>query len=130
MFRESGAETGERTMGTNRILKLTGWTNGTTGFGLRVGTDSRRLVLLPLKRTMQRVRIELPGHAVQPPCKVTPSFWKKCPQFRSVEIGHWMIKREDMAKCGEKRWPRGKPPRYKAELVREDGDTVTIRVLE
>ena len=62
-------------MGTNRTLRLTGWKGWTTG--LRVGADSRRLVLLPLKRTMQRVRIELPGHAVQPLCKVTPSFWKK-----------------------------------------------------
>ena len=113
-------------MGTNRTLRLTGWTNGTTGFGFRVAADS--YCMLP--RTMQRVRIELPGHAVQPLCEVSPTFWTTCPEFRSAEIGRWMTKRGDMAKCREKSWLRGKPPRYKAEPVREDGDTVTIRVLE
>ncbi len=80
---------------------------------------------------MQRVRIELPGHATVH-CNITSSFWRKsdpCREFRHAEIGRWMIKRGDMAKRG-KRWPSGKPPRYEAELVREDGDTVTIRVLK
>ena len=109
-------------MGTNRTLRLTGWQGGTTG--LRVDADSRRLVLLPLKRTMQRVRIELPGHPIQPLCDVSPTFWTTCPEFRSAEIGRWMTKR------GDKPWPPKNPPRYEAELVMEDGDTVTIRILE
>ena len=109
-------------MGTNRTLKLTGWQGRTTG--LRVDAGSRRLVLQPLKRTMQRVRIELPGHAVQPLCDVSPTFWTTCPEFRSAEIGRWMTKR------GDKPWPPRNPPRYEAELVMEDGDTVMIRILE
>ena len=116
-------------METNRTLRLTGWRGGTTGF--HVGVDSCRRVLLPRKHTMQRVHIELPDHAPVL-CNVTSSFWKKsrpCREFRNAEIGRWMITRGDMAKCGEP-WDQEKPPRYEAELVREDRDTVMIRVLK
>ncbi len=109
-------------MGTDRTLRLKGWQGGTTG--LRVDAESRRRVLLPLKRTLQRVRIELPGYAAQPLCDVSRTFWTTCPEFRSSEIGRWMTKR------GDQPWPRGNPPTYEAELVAADGDTVTIRVLE
>ena len=109
-------------MGTDRTLGLKGWQGGTTGF--RVDADSRRRVLQPLKRTLRRVRIELPGHAAQPLCDVSPTFWTTCPEFRSAEIGRWMTKR------GDKPWPPGSPPTYEAELVMAAGDTVTIRVLE
>ena len=112
-------------MERNRTLILTGWEGGTTGF--YVGVDSHR-VLQQHKHTMQHVRIELPDHAPVL-CNITPSFWDDCPEFRNAEIGRWMIKRGDMAKCGKK-WPEGEPPTYEAELVGEDGDTVTIRVLK
>ena len=106
-------------MGTNRTLRLTGWKGGASGFGFRVAADSYYM----LPRTMQHVCIELPSHATAH-CNVTPTFWTSCPEFRSAEIGRWMTKR------GDEPWPRGNPPTYEAELVREDGGTVTIRVLE
>ena len=103
-------------------LRLTGWQGGTTG--LRVDAESRHRVLLPLKLTLRRVRIELPGHPRRPVCEVSPTFWTSCPEFRSAEIGRWMNRRGDMP------WPRGNPPRYKAELVETDGRMATIRVLD
>lgn len=109
-------------MGTDRRLRLTGWPGGTTG--LRVDAESRQRVFLPLKPTLQRVRVELPGHPARPLCDVSPTFWITCPEFRSAEIGRWMTRR------GDKPWPSGNPPKYKAELVASDGRTATIRVLD
>lgn len=108
-------------IGVNQRISLTGWHGGTSG--LRVSKVSRQRVFEPLIKTLKRVRIELPGHRVQPTCRITSSFWTKCPEFRSAEIGRWMEQR------GDKPWTRGKPPGYEAKLVSIDGDTATVRIV-
>ena len=90
---------------------------------MRVGKESRRRVFEPFRKTLRRVRVELPGQGVQPTCRITSTFWTTCPEFRSAEIGRWMTQR------GEKPWARGNPPRYEAELVALDGGTATVRIV-
>ena len=102
-------------------IGLTGWQGGTSGF--RVGKESRKRVFETLQKTLRRVRVALPGHGVQPTCRITSTFWTTCPEFRSAEIGRWMERR------GEKPWAGGKPPRYEAELVSVDGDTACVRIV-
>ena len=101
-------------------LILSGWQGATSG--LRVDAESRRRVFLPLKGVLRRVQVVLPGHGVQPCCRLTPTFWTTCPEFRSAEIGKWMENR------GDKPWLRGNPPRYSAELVVGSGETAEIRI--
>ena len=102
-------------------LTVSGWQGGTSG--LRVGAESRRRVFLPLRGVLRRVQVVLPGYGVQPRCRLTPTFWTTCPEFRSAEIGKWMENR------GDKPWPRGNPPRYSAELVVGSGETAEIHIL-
>lgn len=136
MFRENGPSAGriERIEGigscvagalrmkSNRGIELSGWQGATSG--LRVSAESRSRVFEPLKGELSQVQVVLPGHPVQPLCRVTSTFWTTCPELRSAEIGRWMVAR------GEKPWPRGHPPRYEAELVGVDGATTSIRIIE
>ena len=98
-----------------RRVTLSGWTGGTTG--LRVDNGSWREVFLPMRETLRRVRLVLPGHPVQPQCRVTPSFWTGCPELRSAEIGRWMEERDDMP------WRYRRPPRYEAEFLALSAET-------
>ena len=99
---------------TQRVT-LTGWRGQT--FGLRVSAESMRLVFEPLRRNLHHVTLRLPNHPVQPRCTVTPTFWTKCPELRSAEVGIWMQARGDWP------WPYRHPPHYQAELV---GNILTI----
>ena len=105
--------------GGRRVI-LTGWQGGTAG--LRVSADSRRDVFLPLRKTLRCVQVELPGGASRVECRITPAFWRKCPQFRSGEIGRWMEER------GDKPWPSWRPPRYNAEFVLLNACKARVRV--
>ena len=109
-------------MGSNRSLELSGWQGATAG--LRVAAESKQRVFEPLRGMAHRVQVELPGHGVQPLCRITSTFWTSCPEIRSAEIGRWMVAR------GDKPWPHGRPPRYEAELVEVDGVTMSIRIVE
>lgn len=42
---------------------------------------------------------------------LTPSFWRKCYEFRSVDIGRWFID------TGIARWPKGEPARIVLEQL-------------
>ena len=109
------------TLGVVRRINLTGWQGGTAGF--RVHADSRSLVFEAIRTTLRQVQVELPGHRTQPCCRITPTFWTTCPELRSAETGRWIERRGDMP------WPKGKPPRYEAELVAIDESTARIRIV-
>lgn len=110
------------TLPVGQRINLTGWQGGTSGF--RVGAESKTRALVPLRRTLRKVRVELPGYVTPLICRITPTFWTTCPEFRSAEIGRWM------EQLGEKPWPEGKPPRFEAQLVAIDGSTATIRIVQ
>ena len=103
-------------------FNLTGWQGGTSGF--RVAVESRGRVFEPLQRTLRHVQVVMPGREGPTHCQVTTTFWTTCPELRSAEIGHWMERR------GDKPWAKGKPPRYEAELIAINEDTVSIRIVQ
>ena len=103
-------------------ITLSGWPGGTSG--LRVDAESRRRVFLPHRGVLHRVEVVLPGYDVQPCCEIRRTFWAKCPEFRSAEIGRWMEKR------GDKPWPNGNPPKYAAEFVMGSNGFAVVRVLQ
>ncbi len=102
-------------------MTLSGWQGGTAGF--RVRSESRARVLERIKKSLRQVVVELPGHGTRPRCRITATFWTTCPELRSAEIGRWMESQ------GDKPWPLGKPPRYRAVVVAMDGGSARIRVL-
>lgn len=91
----------------NTIIILTGWKGGT--FGFRVSKQDQGLF-----RELSKVRLELPnpdGGFCQIEIELSQSFRQKCPEFRNKKIGEWMSWRGDYP------WPKGHPPKYKAEVT-------------
>ena len=95
-----------------RRFCLTGWTNGTGYFGLKIARSVRDQVFGSLKdgaRDRPYVSVKLPGMA--PVCvRISPSFWRTCTEFRLAQIGAWMKQR------GDSPWPPGRPPKYIGEF--------------
>ena len=100
-----------------RRFCLSGWKNGTGGFGLRIAGSVRDQVFGSLKDGIgegSHIIVVLPGMA--PVCvHISPSFWRTCSEFRSAQIGAWMKERGDFP------WARRRPPRYIGEF--RAGDT-------
>lgn len=113
-----------RMMKKGQRVKLSGWSNGqTSGYGLSVNRECRERVFKPLKGKLHQVQVVLPGHDVQPCCRISETFWTTCPEVRSVQIGQWMKNR------GDTPWPPRNPPRYIGELVVGSGGTAELRIL-
>lgn len=110
------------TLPVGQRFNLTGWQGGTSGF--RIDLESRSRVFEPLQNTLRHVQVVLPGRETPTHCRITPTFWTTCPEFRSDEIGRWMVRR------GEKPWEKGRPPRYEAELVVVDDGTTGICIVQ
>ena len=99
-------------------IVLSGWHGGGENgmFGLRVSVKDRELF-----RGLPRVNLELPGsHGKSRRIRInlSPSFWRKCPELRSREIGEWMSERGDCHPRRRTPWPggKGRPPKYEAEI--------------
>lgn len=108
-------------------VRLTGW-QSSGQFGLRVSTLDRERLLRPLRDRLdsEGLILALPmGKAFMiidfPTTKHT--FWKKCPEFRSREIGDWMRGRSDYP------WPAYKTPIYRAELLEPGTGRLMLRVV-
>ena len=92
-------------------LVVSGWRGGDT-WGLRVPSEHRRC----FEKHQIRLRshdlvVYLPGVRQPIRIRLSPSFWRECPEVRSVEIGRWMCCR------GEAPWRKQRPPKYRASLI-------------
>ena len=119
-------------------LTLTGWFGGWKGrtLGLRVSTSDRKRLFLDrrLKNRLQREGLDMvlpegTEDVTTVSVTVSPSFWKKCPSFRSRQIGDWMKLRGDCAQDGPPWWPERENPKYVGKLITDGGRPVTLRVL-
>ncbi len=45
--------------------------------------------------------------------RLSQSFWRDCPEFRSKEIGAWLLAN------GFAPWPKGRPPAFRIDFVEE-----------
>ena len=94
--------------------------------GFRISKADHDDLFVPLKSELseEEINIEFPaGESPQLSIDVTPSFWKKCHEFRSPEIGEWMKKRH------ENSWREGEPPKYIAKLSTAGTGAIKIKVL-
>ena len=91
-------------------LVVAGWRGGT--WGLRVPKAYRGLFAQYRHRLEQKALVvALPGAHALLPVRLSPSFWRRCPEIRAAEFGRWMCSR------GDAPWPHGQPPKYRASLV-------------
>lgn len=89
-----------------------GWSNGSpspsgAGYGIAISTSDRDRHFSRDLRTVTLMLENGPTVTVS----LSDSFWRKCSEFRSAEIGRWLIGR------GLAPWPKGKPPRLELEVV-------------
>ena len=94
-------------------IRLTGWIGGK--FGLRVSTTDRDLFCG--LREGDTITLSLPDGPMDVRAEVPKGFWGKCPEFRANEIGCWMCKR------GEWPWETHQPPKYSAEVKKEQTES-------
>lgn len=81
------------------------WHKSGAGYGIKIVKDDRDHFF---QRAWSVVQIELPS-GVTTTVGVSNSFWRKCSELRSQDIGRWMIK----ARLAP--WNSGTPPVLKLE---------------
>ena len=86
------------------------WNNGQpkqtgSGYGLRMSTYDRNWFFIPNWNTVT-LNLASTGQSSVVEVKVTPSFWKNCPELRNKEIGLWFLENRWVP------WPHGSPPRF------------------
>jgi hypothetical protein len=88
------------------------WHNGQSphdpgSYGIRVSVADRDKFMSSEWTSITLVLSTVSSVEIAP----TPSFWRKCPEFRSVIIGQWLLD------SGAAPWPKGKPPRIALESL-------------
>lgn len=101
-------------------MKVTAWNSGKynrsgAGYGLRLDPADRNAVF---NRSWSDVVLDLPNGTAGVRIKLSPAFWRDCPEFRSAEIGKWLIG------AGYGRWRRGSPPTF--TLVQVSGNHFSV----
>ncbi len=86
-------------------MQVTAWRGGT--YGLKVQTSDRDRLF---DRGWQDVILELQGQG-QSVVTVSPSFWRRCSELRSADIGWWLHQN------GLAPWPHGQPPKMVMEQI-------------
>jgi len=88
-------------------MRASAWNDGKNTYGIRVGLPNRNRYF---SSDWDEIEVELDGRFYT--FKLTPSFWRKCPEFRDSGepiIRDWLMRHRSLD------WPRGRPP--KMELV-------------
>ena len=90
-------------------FKATAWNNdhhhsSGAGYGLRISAEIRDRCF---DRGWDDVTLHLQGHDKPVIVNITPSFWRRCSEMRSKEIGRWLIRNEDAP------WEKGSPPKFR-----------------
>jgi len=86
------------------MMEVKAWSNGKGTFGIRVGTDNRNRYFKPYWTEIE-VEIEGKAHSF----RLTPGFWKKCPEFRDSGV---MIIRDWLQRHYTLDWPSRQPPHF------------------
>lgn len=110
------------------VITLAGWYGGPGSLGFSVGTRDFRKHFKPLEAPLREARhliIMFPDDAHHIRVRVTESFWSTARRLKSPRIGDWMRRRGDYP------WPRGRPPKYPAELItgRGEGMPIVLRLM-
>ena len=103
---------------------VTAWKNGRhnktgAGYGFRLKIPDRNTVF---KNDWESILLTLDDATEPFEVKITPSFWRRCCELRSKEIGLWLIW---LMKKGLVNWPKGNPPKFSMETISEKHFTVS-----
>ena len=85
-------------------MEVSTWSNGGEGRGLRIGKRNRDAYF---NEAWSEIIVEIEGNACK--FKLTPSFWKNCPEIRGKELKPWLETN------GMSNWPKGHP--HKVKLI-------------
>jgi len=92
---------------------VAGWNNGkannTTGggYGVKIRREDRDSYF---HKTWASVTVEFDNGGVVG-TRLSPSFWRTCPELRRKEIGKWMID------LGFACWQKGNPPKFRLDPI-------------
>ena len=86
---------------------VSAWSNGGTGYGIRVPTADRARYF---SREWKNVRVKIPGMP-EVECSLSPTFWSTCPEIRKVAFRNWFEKRGHV-RGTQKTWKKGNPPKF------------------
>lgn len=94
---------------TDTSFQASAWNNGQhhgsgAGYGLKIGAQNRDLFF---HRGWGAVTLHLEGYDKPVIVDLAPSFWRKCSELRSKDIGDWLIQK------GQVPWDKGNPPRFR-----------------
>ncbi|MGC8775307.1 MAG: hypothetical protein ACP5R6_08645 [Chlorobaculum sp.] len=101
------------------------WTNGNqnhitgSGFGIRIPIEPYQKIF---RRNWKHVVLIIDNNEVH--VSITESFWRKCHEIRSKEIGLWLIK------YSRNKWPEGLPPEILVKYEGENRFTLNIQGLK
>ena len=105
-------------------MLATGWQGGDSGknepgsYGIRfIARDRDRWV----DRSWETVVLELDG-ASPAVAQVSESFWRRCSELRSAELGRWLLS-NDVAP-----WPSGRPPNFVVTPIESNRFAVRLHV--
>lgn len=90
-------------------MVVSAWSGGSGTYGIRVGLANRKQWF---KREWTAITVEIDGTSHR--FELTPSFWKKCPEFR--DSGGPIIK-EWLRRHGLLHWDKGNPPKLKMDSL-------------
>jgi hypothetical protein len=84
-------------------MEVKAWSSGGGVYGIRVGATNRDK---HFSRSWTSIDVEIDGHRYE--FRLTPGFWKKCPEFRdsgTTVLKDWLRVHQIVP------WPVGQPPR-------------------
>jgi len=84
-------------------MQASAWNDGKNTYGIRVGKSNRDRFFNP---DWKVIEVEIDGHFHS--FELTPSFWRKCPEFR--DRGEPVI-REWLQRNRSLKWPLRQPPK-------------------
>lgn len=90
------------------VMIVSAWKGGKYSYGFRIRTS----VVKGSDRdehfdsSWEFVYLKLPDENEELKVKITPSFWRKCPELRNGSIREWL------RKMGLVPWPYRKPPKF------------------
>ncbi len=93
----------------------TGWSNGqaamqASSYGIRISPSDRTK---HFRRSWRHVTVILAGVGPQKVvgARLSPSFWRSCPELRGPSIGAWLLSQ------GAAPWPKRRPPRFNVQPI-------------
>jgi hypothetical protein len=97
-------------------MQVTAWNNGGSGYGLEILASDRDRFF---DRNWREVVLDLSGQG-QATITISPSFWRRCSELRSADIGRWLQQN------GPAPWPRGRRPKVVMQYVADNRFAVKL----